>query len=147
MAGFHYRMQNILDVTEKLESQAKIAYSEANTALREEQEKLQQLLLRRADYEEKLREQTSGTLHISDIRHTRDAIQAMRSLIRTQLMNVHRAEQNLEKRRAELADVQRRRKTHEKLKEKAFDEFKRDLIHKEDLATDELVSYTHRSSE
>lgn len=33
MAKFIYRMQNILDIKLKLESQAKIAYSQANAAL------------------------------------------------------------------------------------------------------------------
>lgn len=40
MAKFIYRMQNILDIKLKLESQAKIAYSQANAALREEEAKL-----------------------------------------------------------------------------------------------------------
>ena len=55
MARFRYRMQNILDISEKLESQAKIAYSLASQALLEEQEKLQQLIIRRAQYEMELK--------------------------------------------------------------------------------------------
>ncbi len=46
MAKFIYRMQNIfLDIKLKLESQAKIAYSQANAALREEEAKLFKTLL------------------------------------------------------------------------------------------------------
>ena len=48
MAKFAYRMQNILDIKEKMESQAKISYSIANGKLMEEQEKLKQLIARRA---------------------------------------------------------------------------------------------------
>ena len=39
MARFRYRMQNILDVKEKLESQAKNEFAIANARLAEEEEK------------------------------------------------------------------------------------------------------------
>ena len=43
MAKFVYRMQNILDIKQKMEHQAKAAYGIANRQLAEEQEKLQQI--------------------------------------------------------------------------------------------------------
>ena len=39
------------------------------------------------------------------------------------------------------------RKTHEKLKEKAFDEFKKEIEKEESKAVDELVSFTHNHAE
>ena len=42
MAKFKYRMQNILNVKMKLESQAKIAYGIANQKYLDEQKKLQE---------------------------------------------------------------------------------------------------------
>ena len=56
MAKFKYRMQNILDIKMKLESQAKIAYGVANQKYLEEQKKLQEIVLRRASYEKILKE-------------------------------------------------------------------------------------------
>ena len=56
MAKFKYRMQNILDVKLKLESQAKIAYSAANQKYLEEQNKLQELMIRRVGYEKELKD-------------------------------------------------------------------------------------------
>ena len=52
MAKFTYRMQNILDIKIKLENQAKIAYATASRQLAEEQEKLREILMRRAGYRE-----------------------------------------------------------------------------------------------
>ena len=92
MARFRYRMQNILDISEKLESQAKIAYSLASQALLEEQEKLQQLIIRRAQYEMELKRLTSGDLDLREIQMTKNAINSMKSMIRVQMMNVQRAE-------------------------------------------------------
>ena len=55
MAKFRYRMQNILDIKEKMENQAKTAYGMANAKLAAEQQKLQDILIRRAGYESKAR--------------------------------------------------------------------------------------------
>ena len=39
------------------------------------------------------------------------------------------------------------RKNYEKLKEKAFDEFKKEIEKEESKAVDELVSFTHNHAE
>lgn len=143
MAKFNYRMQNILDIKVKMESQAKIAYGIANAKLAEEQEKLQQILIRRAGYERMSKELVSGSLHIQDIRECKRAIDTMKSLQRTQMMNVHAAEKNVEMARRQLNDVMVERKTHEKLREKAFEQFKQELASTEGKEIDELVSYSY----
>ena len=67
MAKFFYKMQNILDIKEKLETQARNDYAVANAALAEEEEKLNVLIRRRGEYEEKLKDSYSGTLDLTDI--------------------------------------------------------------------------------
>lgn len=146
MAKFTYRMQNILDIKVKMENQAKIAYGIANTKLSEEKEKLQAIMLRRAAYERKAKKLASGTLNIQDIKECRRAIDVMKSKQRTQMMNVHAAEKNLEIARIELNRIMIERKTHEKLREKAFEEFKQELEHAEGKEIDELVSYNYHEN-
>ena len=146
MAKFVYRMQNILDIKIKLENQAKLAYSVANARLRDEQEKLQAIILRRAGYEGQARGLVKGDLDIQAIRECRRAIDVMKSMQRLQAMNVHAAERNVELARNELNAVMIERKSHEKLKERAFEEFKQELAHAEGREIDELVSYTHHRS-
>ena len=68
MAKFRYRMQNILEIKEKMEEQEKVAYGIANARLLEEQEKLQKLFVRKAGYEARLKELTSAKLAISRFR-------------------------------------------------------------------------------
>lgn len=143
MAKFVYRMQNILDLKEKLESQEKIAYGIANANLLSEQEKLRKLFVRRAEYESQLKELSSGTIDVRKIKRCRDAISAMKSLIRDQMMNVQKAEKELEAARARLDEVMKDRKTHENLREKAFEQFKKELSAEENKAVDELVSYNY----
>lgn len=144
MSKFIYRMQNILEIKEKLESQEKIAYSIANGKLMEEQEKLQGLLNRREKYEVRLKELETGRLDVKEIQACRRAISSMKSKIRDQMMAVHTAQRNLEMARRRLDAVMKERKTHENLKEKAFDAFKEELAAEEKKLTDELVSYTYQ---
>ena len=132
MAKFTYRMQNILDIKIKLENQAKIAYATASRQLAEEQEKLREILMRRAGYERKSKELVNGTLDIQEIRECKRAIDVMKSLQRAQMMA-----------RIELNRVMVERKTHEKLRERAFEEFKQEIAQAESKEIDELVSYNY----
>ncbi|MDD6058035.1 MAG: flagellar export protein FliJ, partial [Clostridiales bacterium] len=127
MAKFVYRMQNILNIKLKMENQERIAFGIANAKLREEQEKLQQILLRRAGYERKAVELVKGSLNIQDIKECKRAIDTLKSQQRTHMMNVHTAEKNVELARERLNEVMIERKTHEKLREKAFEDFKKEL--------------------
>ena len=67
----------------------------------------------------------------------------MKSLIREQMMNVRKAEKALDIERQKLDEVMKDRKTHEKLREKAFEQFKEDLKAEEVKEIDQLTSYTH----
>ena len=134
------------DIKEKMENQAKTAYGMANAKLATEQQKLQDILIRRAGYESKARELVSGNLNVLEIRECRQAIDVMKSKQRSQMMNVHAAERNVELARKQLNEAMVERKTHEKLKEKAFEEFKQELLHEESKEIDELVSYTYHDN-
>lgn len=142
MAKFQYRMQNILNIKMKLETQAELAYSTANAAYMEEQRKLQNLLVRRTGYEKKLKDLMDGEIDVQKVNHAREDVNAMKTIVRRQMMEVHKAEKKLESARQELSQVMMERKTQEKLREKAFDHFKRELATAENKEIDELVSYT-----
>lgn len=144
MARFQYKMQNILNVKYKLETQAKTAFSVAAARLMQEEEKLQQLKQRKEAYEAEAKELVSTRLDVFKINQCRQAIEIMKDRIQNQAVAVHIAERNVEAARAKLNEVMTERKTHEKLKEKEFEEFKRELEHEENKVIDELVSYSYR---
>lgn len=143
MAKFVYRMQNILDIKQKLENQASIAYSQANQRLQEENNKLMQLMARKNSYEKQARELVQNQIDVLEIQHCRKAVESMKVLIRRQMLEVQVAEKNAEAARRHLAELMKDRKTHEKLKENAFEEFKRELNVEDNKLVDELVSYTY----
>lgn len=145
MAKFKYRMQNILDVKMKLESQAKIAYGIANQKYLEEQRKLQEIVLRRSSYEKALREMMIGTIDVRKVSHARADVNTMKTLMRRQMIEVHKAELELDKARNALNEIMKERKTHEKLKERALEQFKEELKAEESKEIDQLVSYTYNN--
>ena len=74
MAKFAYRMQSILDIKEKMEGQAKIAYGVANAKLMDEQGKLQQIMIRKAGYESQARNLVNGTIDVPKIKECKRAV-------------------------------------------------------------------------
>ena len=145
MAKFRYRMQNILNVKMKLESQAKIAYGIANQKYLDEQKKLQEIVLRRNNYEKILKECMTGSINVREVTHAREDVNTMKTLMRRQMVEVHKAELALEDARRALNEIVQDRKTHEKLKEKAFQQFLEEEKAAESKEIDQLVSYTYNN--
>ena len=147
MARFRYRMQNILDVKGKLEEQAKLEFALANRALLEEQEKLAGLEERKKAYEAEIVRLLQDRLHLKRIRENEDAVSTMKELIAVQKLQVKAAERKAETARVKLQEIMQERKTHEKLREKAFEAFIQEENAKESKEIDELTSYRYGQQE
>lgn len=145
MAKFVYQMQNILQIKYKLEDQAKSVYAQARQKLSEEEKKLMILKDRKLDYEMKLKECISSKLNLLEIKKYENAIETIKVSINIQIINVNDAKLKLEQARIKLSEVMIDRKTHEKLREKAFDNFKLELELEERKEIDELVSYKYNT--
>ena len=147
MAKFKYRMQNILAIKEKLESQAKMEYAQAKIHLNREEEILEQLKQRKESYEAKGRELLMKNLVVLDILENKSAVHTMDEIINKQVIQVTIAERNLEEKRIKLTNVMQERKSHETLKEKAFEVFLQEINSQESKEIDELTSYRYGQKE
>ncbi|MCH5345069.1 MAG: flagellar export protein FliJ [Acetatifactor sp.] len=143
MARFHYSLQSILDIKMKMETQARQEFSVARNALDEEEEKLGALKDRKGLYEAESEELRKGTLDFLAMEENRRSVLVMENFIDTQTEEVHRAEKKLERARIALTNVMMERKTHETLKEKAFENFLLEENRAEIKIVDELTSYTY----
>lgn len=143
MARFRYSMQSILDIKLKMETQAKQEFSAAQNALDEEEQKLAALYERQRAYEEESKRLLMGTLHVRDIEDNKNALLMMEQYVAEQKLQIKRAEDRVERARAQLAEVIKERKMHETLKEKAFESFLQEENRQEGKAVDELTSYTY----
>ena len=147
MSRFRYRMQNILDVKSKLEEQARLDFAIANRALQEEEEKLETLKNRKQAYEDEIVALLQETLQLKRIRENEQASKTMDELIAAQRLQVRAAERKVEQARTKLQEGMQERKTHEKLRERAFDEFVQEENAKESKEIDELTSYRYGQQE
>lgn len=143
MARFVFRLQSVLNIKLRLEEQQKLAFAAARRRLNDEEEKLESLKNRKAGYEEEGRLLRGKTLNVQDILDNEEAIVRIKEYIRDQEYEVRRAEEALEEERKRLEDAMRERKTYEKLKEQALDEFMAEEKHTEAVENDEHNSYVY----
>ncbi len=144
MARFRYRMQNILDVKQKLETQAKNEYAAANMALLEEEEKLEKLKDHAAFLEDEGRRLVQlDSLSIRDIEDNKLSRELNKEAIANQRQAIKRAEKVLEEKHLAMVEMMKDVKTHEILRERAFEEFLMEEKAEESKQIDQLTSYTY----
>jgi len=141
VAKFVYRMQGILNVKEKMETQAKNEFAIASAHLHEEEEKQRILILRKDNYQQELETLYRDNLDLRKINETQNAVENLKYQIRIQQIQIQMAEDELERARLKLQEAMLERKTHEKLKEREFEQFLADEAAGECKEIDELVSY------
>ncbi|MDD6571005.1 MAG: flagellar export protein FliJ [Thermoflexaceae bacterium] len=146
MAKFIYRLQNVLDVKLKMESQAKTEFSVAAERLDEEEEKMNLLLQKKAELEEEYRKKSSGRLDIMALKHARESVEYEKGRIELQKTAINQAKKQLEIARYHLNEAMKDRKIHEKLKEKAFEEFLMEENEAEKKEIDQLVSFKYNDN-
>lgn len=145
MKKFSYRMQNLLDLKCKLEEQAKNNYTLAKAELNQQEEKKEQLLKRKEEYEASLKESMSDKLIIADMRRYESAVTTVNSFIMVQDQEIKKAEKKVDQAMECLKQAMIDRKMHERLRESAFEEYKRQSRAEADKEVDELISFQHSS--
>lgn len=141
MKKFQYSMENLLQIKRKMEDQMKIAYGNARLRLTQEEEKLEQMIKKESSYEDELRLLRSDKLDIVKIRQCEQAIEVMKQNIKQQTTAVKNAAHRLEIARIRLNDAMVERKTQERLKDKAFEEYLLEFEAEEQKEIDELNSF------
>lgn len=146
MAKFIFKMENILSIKYKLEEQAKAEYRIEIAKLREEEYKLSALKQKKEEYQQKLLEEVSGKLLINKIKLLENSVENIKYNIKIQMVIVKRQEEQVEIAQQKLDNAVKERKIYEKLKEKAFENFKAELNAEEQKEVDELVSFRFGSA-
>lgn len=147
MKKFMFDLQGVLGIKEKLEGQARVDFGVARARLTAEEEKKEALVLQRKEYEKELKDTMTGALDILEMNRLKNAVDVMNERIRVQDGAVKRAERQLESARLKLNKVVQERKTIEKLREKKFEEYLKEIDAEERKTVDELVSYRYTSGE
>ncbi len=146
MAKFIYRMQNILNIKLRLETQAKTEYAENAARLAAEEEKMHHLASRRQQYENEAKQSAMNRVNIASIKQSNESMAVMKELMIQQAVRIRIAQKNLDRARDKLNLAMQERKIYEKLREKAFEEFKQELNAQEKKEIDELVSFNYNDN-
>ncbi len=147
MAKFVYKMQNILDIKNKLETQEKTAFALEMQKLREEEEKLEIIRDEILSYQQLIRDQKDKGINILEWKRCNEALKYKQDEEKRQIQRIKLQEKNVDIARGRLNKVMQERKTQEILKEKAFEEFVHELNESEKKEVDELVSFTYNNPE
>lgn len=143
MAKFNFRLQGILNIKQKLEDQEKISYGQAKMRLEAEEQKLMELVNHKAQLIEEKAALMAGRIRPQELNLYENAIHGADIAIENQKKSVALARKEMEIAQARLDQAMKERKTYEKLREKAFDQFVEEQNYEEQLEINELVSYRH----
>jgi flagellar FliJ protein len=143
MARFRFSLQNVLDIKVKMETQSKQEFSAAAAKLEEEENKLGNLIQKKWNLEAEATKLLEGNLNFRDIDDNALSRKQTEEAIEAQKLEVKKAEELLELARVKMAEAVMERKTYDRLREKAFEEFIREENRAEGKTVDELTSYTH----
>ena len=141
MAVYRYKLQGILDIKDKLETQAKQEFANANIKLLEEEALLEEIRKRKNEYIEegvKLRLEVIDTVAI-DI--NKRAVEVMEDEEKKQELEVAVARKNVDAARKKMMDARTETRIYEKLKENDFKEFMIEEGKAESKEIDELNSF------
>lgn len=143
MAKFIYSMQNILNIKERLENQAKTEFAQKTIALNKEEDKMRKLVAKMRSYEDELRGLSGKRLNVHEMKRCNESVSIMKEHISKQAIKIKIAERNLDVARDNLGEAVQERKVQEKLKEKEFEDFKVELNASEMKEIDEVVSFNY----
>lgn len=141
MQKFTFRLENVRNIKIAMENRAKNEFGLASAALFKEMEKLDGLNNRKSYYQGRLQKLCEDRLDMLKIRECREAVTVLDEKITEQKRVVRRAERVVEEARLKLNEAMRERKTLDRLRENAFEEYESDLRRSEQKEIDEFVSY------
>ena len=141
MAKFIFKMESLLSIKYKLEDQAKAEYGMELIRLREEEMKLEVLIAKKEEYQYRLTDAVQDELDLLEIKKLENCVEHATYNINVQKFVISQQQQRVDRAREKLDNAMKERKTYEKLKEKAFEQFKIEIEAQERKEIDELVSF------
>ena len=141
MSVFKFRLETFLSLKEQFEKNTKNELGIAVMKLEEEKNKLNSILNKMSVCSEDFKHACTGLINPEKIKEYKLFLEYLKKQKHAQEMNVKSQQQNVDKIREKLVEIMREKKVLENLKEKDFLDFKKHEEMKEQLITDELISY------
>jgi len=123
-----------------------MAFAQARVRLDEELHKLDLMEHQKEEYEQTLRGEMEASLNVQEIIRLQEGIATIKWHMSEQQRRIIDCENDLEERRQKLTEAIKERKIQEKLREHAFEAFRKEEEQAEQKGIDELISYQYGSA-
>ncbi len=147
MAGFNYRMENILRIKERLEEQKRLILGQAMVLLQEARDQHQELQNRLDIHLAEFYGKKRGRTNAMDLRRMSEQVAYYERQLGEHQKVVDAAVKDVSEKRQALKEALEERKIQEKLKERALERYLEEEKLKEQQLLDEVVGYRYAQKE
>jgi len=143
MPRFEFRLQQYLGIKEQLEEQKELEYAKSLRAVEEEKKRLKDLMERKDQTIEHMRQSLTKMISPIDLRRSNNTIERLKQQISEQISILRQAEEFSEEKRIELLQAMKERKAIETVRDNQKEEYLIEVDKKERKQVDELVSFRY----
>lgn len=138
---FTFKLQKILDLKLKMEDEKKNQIASLMQSLRNKEDELGVALNEKKLKEKNLNESRDKGVSVIEIRNVNQYLSFLGKRINTIKFEISSLETNLKQKREEYIELQKERKTFEKLKEKDFEKYLYNEKKEEEKIIDQIITF------
>ena len=144
--GFRFKLQRILDLKLKQEDEKKNQIATIMQAIKTKEDELEALTSEKKQKEFSLNDNRKRGISILEIRNINQYLLFLDKKINTLRFEISSLESNLNQKRLEYLELQKERKTFEKLKEKDYEKYLYNEKKEEEKMIDQIVTFNKNNT-
>ncbi|SKB26904.1 flagellar FliJ protein [Acetoanaerobium noterae] len=144
--GFRFKLQRVLDLKLKQEDEKKNQIVTLMQAIKIKEEELEALISEKKQKEFSLNDNRKRGISILEIRNINQYLLFLDKKINTLRFEISSLESNLNQKRLEYLELQKERKTFEKLKEKDYEKYLYNEKKEEEKMIDQIVTFNKNNT-
>lgn len=144
--GFRFKLQRVLDLKLKQEDEKKNQIATLMQAIKTKEEELEALISEKKQKEFSLNDNRKRGISILEIRNINQYLLFLDKKINTLRFEISSLESNLNQKRLEYLELQKERKTFEKLKEKDYEKYLYNEKKEEEKMIDQIVTFNKNNT-
>jgi len=144
--GFRFKLQRVLDLKLKQEDEKKNQIATLMKAIKNKEDELEALISEKKQKEFSLNDNRKRGISILEIRNINQYLLFLDKKINTLRFEISSLESNLNQKRQEYLELQKERKTFEKLKEKDYEKYLYNEKKEEEKMIDQIVTFNKNNT-
>lgn len=144
--GFRFKLQRLLDLKLKQEDEKKNQIATLMQAIKTKEDELEALISEKKQKEFSLNDNRKRGISILEIRNINQYLLFLDKKINTLRFEISSLESNLNQKRLEYLELQKERKTFEKLKEKDYEKYLYNEKKEEEKMIDQIVTFNKNNT-